>query len=350
MTDELDILRAWAPPGEPAPDDLAARARVRVRLDDHLARHAPRRARRRRALLVTVPALAAAAALVAVLVVALGTSSQVTPPRRHSFATPPTTAAAALEQAARAAEHGSPAFPGPSQFFYTKSLATYLACSIDRSGSYCALSTSRREAWISQTRRGEVRSTGLGVSWPSAAEKRKWVKAGRPRLAAPSTGVTHASPNHVYYVGNQRYSAAQMRDFHLTGAQLFRQIRDGLQKGQGPSPDGEVFVLLNDALRDQPTSPPLRAALLRALALVPGIGFDAHAKDRTGRSAVAVSRVAHGVRHDILIDPKTSALLGERDVVVAREPRQGIDVPVGKVTGNVAYQAAGVVGAIGQKP
>jgi hypothetical protein len=347
MIDELEILRAWAPPGEASPDDAAAAARARTRLHAHLER--PPRSPWRRRLLVTVPAVAATAALIVVLVLALGTS-RVTP-QRHSYATAPTTAAAALEQAARAAEAASPAFPRPDQFFYTKSISTYLACSLGRPGSYCALSSSRRESWASQNRRGEVRTTILGVSWPSPAEHRKWVAAGRPRVsAAPRTGVMHAAPNHAFYIGNQRYSAAQMRDFDLSGAELFRQLRDGLQKGQGPSPDGELFVQINDALRDQPASPKLRAALLRALALVPGIAFDGDAKDRLGRAGFAISRVDNGTRHEIVIDPKTSALLGEHDIVVAHVRNRGFVAPLGTDFGDVAYEARGVVDAIGQKP
>ncbi|HET6506652.1 MAG TPA: CU044_5270 family protein [Baekduia sp.] len=355
MTDELEILRAWAPPdvAPPPPDGAAgaARARARVALHAHIAAAPPaRRARWRRRLLVTVPTAAALAALVVALVVALGTSGQVEPPRRHPYATAPTTAAAALERAARGAETASPAFPRPDQFFYTKSIATYLACSMDRDASYCALSSSRREAWISQTRRGEIRTVGLGVSWPSPAERRKWIAAGRPRLAAPGDGVTHAHPDGVYHVGDRRYSAQQMRDFDGSGAQLFRQVRDGLRPGQGPSPDGEVFVLLDDALRDQPLAPRMRAAVLRALALVPGIGFDGHAKDRLGRSAFAISRVANGTRRDILLDPATGVLLGERDTLVAHVPHETVSAPLGTVIGDAAYERTGVVDAAGQQP
>jgi hypothetical protein len=353
---DLTALRAWDPPGEALPDAAGARARARARLDAHVAAARPGRERLRalrrppRRWLITVPATAALAAVIAVLVVVLGTSRVPEQRRSYSAATAPASAAQALEQAARAAEAGSPAFPRPDQFFYTFTEATYLACSVDAGASYCALSTSRRETWISQDRRGQVRTEALGVTWPSAAERRKWVAAGRPSLAAERSGTTAASPNHAFYLGNERMSAAQMRDFAQTGAQLYRRVHDGVTDGQGPSRDGETFVQLNDALRGLPTSPRLRAALFRAFAFVPGLGFVAHAKDRLGRAAVAITHVENGTRHEILFDPKTSALLGERDVVAGPVRDRGYSAPEGTVVGDAAYRDQGVVDAIGERP
>jgi hypothetical protein len=352
---DLSALRAWDPPGEPPPDP-GARARARARLNAHVAaarpgRRAPR-LRPSRRWLVTVPATVAIAAAIAVLVVVLGTSRVPEQRRSYSAATAPTTAAQALEQAARAAETGSPAFPRPEQFFYTFTEATYLACALDAGASYCALSSSRRESWISEERRGQVRTKALGVTWPSAAERRKWVAAGRPSLALATagSGTTKASPNHAFYLGNERLSAAQMRDFAQSGAQLYRRVHDGVTEGQGPSRDGETFVQLNDALRGLPTSPRLRAALFRAFAFVPRIGFVAHAKDRLGRPAVAITHVEQGTRHEILFDPRTSALLGERDVVAGPVRNRGYSAPEGTVVGDAAYRDQGVVDAIGERP
>ena len=145
----------------------------------------------------------------------------------------------------------------------------------------------RREAWASQTRTGRVRTTPLGDAWPSPAERRKWVAAGRPSLAAPERGSSKLHPNGAFYLGNERMSEAQMRAFDRSGAELFRQLRDGIGKGQGPSLYGEVLVQINDALRNQPAPPKLRAALLRALAFVPGIHY---APARGTGSAARASR------------------------------------------------------------
>lgn len=339
MTDELEILRAWTPPGEPAPDTAAVAARARAHLHAHLAAP-PRRARRRR-LLVTVPALTAAAALVAVLVLALDTSRVA--PQRHPYATGPTTAAAALEQAAHAAETAAPAFPDPSQFFYIRTISTDRNCRV----RYCALLTSRREVWGSVARRGEIRTTHLGVSWPSEDERRDWVKAGRPRLPTTGIGVTDVPARRVYDLGPQLLSTKQVRDFEESGADLYRRLYDPEVKRIGASEAAdEVWVWISATLAREPTTPKLRAALLRALALVPGIRFDAHAHDRLGRPGFMISRVDGALRDDFVFDPKTSALLGEREVVAAPNAFG----PVGTVNADVAYERMGVVDAIGQKP
>ena len=58
----------------------------------------------------------------------------------------------------------------------------------------------------------------------------------------------------------------------------------------------------------------------------------------------------NGTRHELLIDPRTSALLGERDVVVAHVRDRGFAAAVGTVYGDVAYERSGVVDAVGRKP
>jgi hypothetical protein len=350
MTDELEILRAWAPPDEAPPGDAAARVRARARLDEHIATgRPPRRARRRRALLVTAPALAVAAALVVVLVVALGTSRV----EHGRFATRPATAGEALEQAAHAAQTAPDAvLPRPRQFFYVRARETYLTCSIGARGGFCALATKARESWSSLFRDGRVRTHVTGRAWPSETERQKWIAAGRPAIAGTRDENMGLHHNGHYFLGNDRLSASAMRDFALSGPALYRRLRDGWIKGQGGSLDGEIFTWVGDALRSQPTTPRLRAALYGALKHVPGLTYSAAVKDALGRPGVAVGRVdrARGVRSELLFDPWTSELLGEREVVVAHAPRQGFTAALGTVIGDAAYERRGVVDAIGQKP
>jgi hypothetical protein len=351
MIDELEILRAWAPPGE-APDDAAAATHARARLHAHIAAApAPRRALWRRRLLVALPAVAAAA-LAAGLIVALGTNRVTS--QRHAYGTGPTSAAAALEQAARAAEAGgaAEALPRPNQFFYIKSQERYLACALDGRHSYCALPAKTREAWTSLLRDGRFRTHVTARAWPSEAERRAWVAAGRPAIPGTRDEDMGLHHNGHYFLGNDRFSFTQLRDFDLSGAALFRRLRDGWIKGQGGTRDAEIFTWISDALRLQPTPPRVRAALYRALTYVPGLTYDPSVKDALGRRAVAVGRVdaTRGVRSELLIDPNTSALLAARDVVVAHVPHPSFTASVGTVIGAATYERRGVVDAVGQEP
>jgi hypothetical protein len=358
MTDELELLRAWAPP-EAARDEDAAHARVRARLTAHVARAAPavparpgprsrpRRPRaRRRWWLVAAPGALAATAAVAVLL-SLGSGVQ-----EGSVAPAPATAAEALDQAAAAAERqpAPEAFPRPDQFFYTSSRSTYLSCRIAAGDGFCVLAQMHREAWVGERRRGSETTRVTGHRWPSAAERRTWVAAGRPSLAGLRAGTFALAPHRGYYLGNERLTNARMRAFDQDGAALYRRLRDGVGPSQGSSRLGEVFTQIGDALREQPAPPKLRAALYRALKYVPGVRFVPRTRDGLGRRAVAVTRVEDGTRRELLFDPATSAMLAEREVVVGAAPHRGFSAPLGTVIADAVYERRGVVEEIGEKP
>jgi hypothetical protein len=350
--DELTILRAWEPPADGISED--ERARARARLDAHIAaRRAPRaRARApfrlRRPWLVAAPLLAAVAIAV---VVALTSGVQ-----EGRLSAPPATAAEALERAARAAEARPEAFPRPRQFFYVKSQSTYLACRMpaaeDDDRGFCGLTTQTREAWTSLLRDGRETTQVSKTSWPSERERQKWIAAGRPPLDQGRDGTMGLHHNGHYFLGNEKLSYRQMRDFDLSGDALYRRLTDRYIKGQGGSLHAEVFTWIGDALREQPAPPRLRAALYRALKHVPGLTYDRATTDRLGRPAVAVSRVdaTRGVRSELLFDPDTSMLLAERDTVVAHVPHQGFAAPLGTVIGDAVYVKRGVVDQAGTRP
>ena len=348
MNDEVKLLRGWEPPDDRDPD--VVRERARARLVAHIAAAAapaPRRHRPRWLLVVAPGAIAAAAAIALAVVLSIGSGVQ-----EARVAPAPATAAEALDQAADAAERQPTpeAFPRPDQFFYTRSRSTYLSCSFGATHGFCALAQQRREAWVSERRRGSETTQVVGHRWPSAAERRKWVAAGRPSVARQIQGTFGLSPNRAFYLGNERLSGRQMRTFDTGGAALFRRLRDGVKHGQGSSRAGEVFTQIGDALREQPAPPKLRAALYRALKYVPGVRFTPQTRDGLGRSAVAVTRVEGGKRRELLFDPATSAMLAEREVIVGARPNQGFVAPVGTVIADAVYEQRGVVDRVGRRP
>ncbi|HMJ36847.1 MAG TPA: CU044_5270 family protein [Baekduia sp.] len=345
---DLTTLRAWTPP-EPSPDAHAA-DRARARLLAHVAAAplpaAPHPSRRRWWLVAAPPAVVVAVAVAVVL--SLGSGVQ-----EGSVAPAPATAAQALEQAAHAAER-QPApevFPRPDQFFYTLTQATYLNCRLGQGGAgACVLATQRRAAWISQQRTGQTRTTVLGHRWPSPQERQKWIRLGRPSLTRATAQTFRLAPNHAYYLGNERLSYTKMRTFDQSGPALFRRLRDGVSHGQGSSLYGEVFTQIGDALREQPAPPKLRAALYRALKLVPGVRYLGPVKDALGRPALAVARTEDGTRRELLFDPATSAMLAEREVIVGPNARRGFTAPAGTTIADAVYEQRGVVDRIGEQP
>ena len=70
-------------------------------------------------------------------------------------------------------------------------------------------------------------------------------------------------PTGHYFIGNERFSHAQLATFDPEPRELYRRLLDGVAPGQGSSPEAEVFVQLVDALRDVPLPPRLRATILR---------------------------------------------------------------------------------------
>jgi RNA polymerase sigma-70 factor (ECF subfamily) len=64
----------------------------------------------------------------------------------------------------------------------------------------------------------------------------------------------------------------------------------------------------------------LRAALFQAAALTPGVELVDHQANLNGQIGVAVGRYepSTGVRQEIIFDPHTGMVIGERDVLVDR--------------------------------
>jgi hypothetical protein len=353
MIDELETLRAWAPP-EDERDEDAARARARVRLDAHIAAApapalvppAPDRPRRRWWLVAAPGAMAAAVGAAILLSLGSGVQEgQVTPA--------PAAAAAALERAAVAATR-TPApepFPRPDQFFYTRTQATYLDTAYPGGGiTVPSLNTRTREAWISLGRRGGERTISTKQRFPSAAARAAWVRAGRFDLGL-SDGKSMTSLGKTdYYLGNERLSYLQLLAFNQSGHALYQRLRAHYQKGQGGGIDAEIFTQVGDALREQASPPRLRAALYRALKEVPGVRYLGRVRDRLGRSAIGIERTERGTRRELLFDPDTSAMLAERVVMVDVSKDYVGLVPPGTVTSDAVYERRAVVDRLGQRP
>jgi RNA polymerase sigma-70 factor (ECF subfamily) len=89
-----------------------------------------------------------------------------------------------------------------------------------------------------------------------------------------------------------------------------------ISKGGSNSADEATWVAITDLLRTGTVPADLRSSLYRAAALVPGIKVIPGDVTLDGRTGVALGRVesSRAERQDIIIDPATGDLIGERTV------------------------------------
>ena len=100
-------------------------------------------------------------------------------------------------------------------------------------------------------------------------------------------------------------------------------------KGSGKSPEIEAFVTIADGLRTGVVPADLRAALYKAAALITGIAVldkQATVDGRTG-IAIGIPSPDGGSRQEVVIDPSSGLVIGERAVLQRDYP----DAPAGTV-------------------
>ena len=96
--------------------------------------------------------------------------------------------------------------------------------------------------------------------------------------------------------------------------------------GAGSSPDGEALVFIADTLRQGTAPADLRAALLRAAAMIPGVTITDDQATLDGTTGTAIGRLegVNGLRNEIIIDPDTGTLIGERTVATSAIPESSV--------------------------
>ncbi|RKQ88341.1 hypothetical protein C8N24_6383 [Solirubrobacter pauli] len=299
---------------------------LRVELDTAFAR--AERPRRRWRLLVPIAALAATAVAVLVLT---------------TRSTPPATAGEVLRAVAAVAQDRPAPVPRDDQYFYVRSRTMGLSmfAGVDpRHEHAVTVVESEREIWSSLERPGRLVAR--------VVERRPLTPADADRVQGPDVAVPggdgrggRLGAQHHYLIGGEKLSRAELLAFPTDPQAVYERLRAHIGQG-GHSPEGQVFDAIATALREQPAPPALRAALYGALALTPGVTLAGTVTDRVGRSGTAVAFTEVGTRTELIFDPETSMLLGERRVLV--DPtKSDIAAPAGTVVGDVAYLERAVV-------
>lgn len=118
-----------------------------------------------------------------------------------------------------------------------------------------------------------------------------------------------------FYGAPAAVSPESLEDLPRDPAALLRHIYT-VTNGQGRSRDGEALVWIADTLRSGIVPAELRAALYKAAAGIPGVELIDNQANLDGRTGVAIGRTeSDGNRQELIIDPTTGTMIGERDVV-----------------------------------
>lgn len=208
---------------------------------------------------------------------------------------------------------------------------------------------SGRESWVSfdDSLRGRVRTVSGKPRFVSADQRASWVAAGSPPISRP---------------GRVEDSAVSGSDALLDAGPLTElptdpvELREMLEAREIPGVDGppgeaETFVLIGDMLRGTYLPAAIRAAIYELTAELPGVELLGEVEDPVGRAGIGIAFTdeRRGTTHELIFDPETSALLGERDSL-ARSGAYGFEAPLGTPIGYAAYLESKVVDSVGERP
>lgn len=310
MTTELDTLLRAADPARdlPAYDDERIRAAVASAVDaGSAAEVVPLSVRtpylRRTAVRVGIAAAVAAAVLV---VPVLGL-------RGGGAASP--AAASVLNSAASISATDPIASPG--QWYRITTTGNVLNLTSDAEGGdagFTAYSvpTTRTEwlavdgsrpSWFTVTTEDGTRISGPGPSTIPGGETSSWTTDLAPSAIAAS-----------WQAPNAAFLAALPRDADALRDRVYADSSDA-----GPSRDGAAFASVADVLRSGLVPADLRSALFTVLATIPGVEVTAAEVEIDGVEGVAIGRLedVNGIREEIVVDPATGHVVGERSVTTA---------------------------------
>jgi hypothetical protein len=328
MIDELERVtqfRASQPPASELARQTAharlmeriAEATQEAQRADHPLRH--RCGRRWRYSRVTIAALGVGVVAALAVVVAIGSTA------------PSLAAAAALRRLAAVAALQSPVEPPqPGQYMYVDSVQ---ANEVIDGGSDCvALVPERRQLWVGANGAGRLLETSGQASFLTAKARSACQRTHSPSLHSSGTSDLWFAPG-CFSLG----LGSRVHGNFENPTTLLEEMR---QIDGGPPGPAEDFVHIGDFLRESDDSPALRAAIYRAAATIPGVRLITSTTDRLGRRGEAVSYTSHSSTSELILDPRTSALLGE----------QTVDTQTGQLTGWAAYRPTRILNHVAGHP
>jgi hypothetical protein len=223
-------------------------------------------------------------------------------------------AAEVLNTAARTAITSTDPVVNPGQYLRVESTNVWSTESLEEDGSrYQWLDTEKMDMYIPADRTAEWvwQRSGRVPTTFFDAKARNYVLEQRiqahPELLR--------APRGEFYGQQGGLLATDMSTFPRDPYRLLNNIYKRTL-GAGQSVDGEALVFIADLLRTGIVPADLRASLFETAAMIPGVTITEGQANLDGRTGVAIGRTEGTVtRQEIIIDPKTGQLIGERQVL-----------------------------------
>jgi RNA polymerase sigma-70 factor (ECF subfamily) len=291
---ELDLIRSFRA-DVPAPSAAAG-----ARADRAWRRAEPRR-----------PRWAPRAAVAGAVVAAVTAGALILPSERETrLGAQPASAAETLRHAA-AVDPGGLARPlRPGEYWYIRRRTMWAT----GGHKYGGIQPEIREDWVGSdgSRHWRTRPDGPPrFAHPEQLER--WEADGRPAFVGPSEFRTGPSKGPFHY-GARQVTYAELLELPRDPEALYQRMRAAAMECEcGQSVEQETLDIAGALVRDNPIPADLRAAILRATALVPGIELVDDVRDVAGRKGVGVAFDGPGWRSVLIFDPQTYELLGENE-------------------------------------
>lgn len=236
-------------------------------------------------------------------------------------------AAAALSDAAAATIKTSDPVVGPGQFLKVSTQAVSTVGTQDAQGKIAVYSaTQNGQMYIPADHNDEW----VWVREPSAVAQT--FGPASERAAAAATVSLRTAPDLIRAAKGAWYNGQSTAWGFNSLPRDPQQLLNYIYRttvGQGVSPDGQALVFIADTLRTGAVPADLRAALYNAAAGIPGVKITNQAATLDGRTGIAFGRdESDGVRQEIIIDPNTGLMIGERQVLLTANLLPG--VPAGE--------------------
>lgn len=264
------------------------------------------------------------------------------------------------ETAAVAGTQEAEAPPGPGEYFYTRTREAYLSvvgysphCKThpcdrehpwEATDEWSVLAPRERETWTAPDGSMQFRVVSEKPEFLSEAQRAGWVAAGSPPITS----------GQVEEESMQGSGFLDTSDLPTDPKPLRKLIEERkIPMVEGPLGEAETFVLIGDMLRNTYLPPAFRAALYRVTAELPGVELLGEVEDPVGRTGTGVSYTDanRGTTHELIFNPETSALLGEREVVAGTKPESfTFDLPTGTEMGSASYLESRVVDSTRSRP
>ncbi|MGI8336860.1 CU044_5270 family protein [Actinomadura scrupuli] len=256
-------------------------------------------------------------------------------------------AAQVFSRAAKTAAAQPDLKPRPDQFIYAESRVRQAAMPGQPGWS------ATRRAWLS----ADGRHAGLLEADASPGGRRTWLCDGqhgsKAEMAAKKKGVL-PTVDLAHPPVDCTDPPAYRKNLPTDPASALKWLYRNSQGGNPP--DVQAFATVGDTLRESYVSPRALSAIFTAAAKIPGVTVG-NAVDSVGRQGVAVGQTWQNLRSELIFDPKTFRLLGERTVVRhdgSFRPSGGKSrPPVAEPTlkeGTVLYTSATIRTAVVDKP